>query len=216
MDKKILLIGAGVIAIGALAYWYLSQQPTTVNSTGPGPTTQSTQSSASSVTPTGGTGSGAGNTGTSASVTQNNNSNQVTTNVTTTQYPNQSPVVIVTTTTPTSSNSSEVSSVAVTGGYITVSPTTINRTPNTGQVITIEGYNFMPNERGYISMSNIQIGGFTASSNGTWTTTVQNTESATSTSGLWNAIQDSGDTAYIQAYGYSGTGYTNSVEVNLV
>ncbi|MEM3264662.1 MAG: hypothetical protein QXH07_01780 [Thermoplasmata archaeon] len=207
MDKRIIVIGGALGAAAIAAYYLLRKQ--TIEPTGntaivtagtQQQTTQTTQGSASSPTPTGGTGAGTGNTGTTTYVSQSNNSNQV----------------IITTSTPSGSNSDIVSSVAVTGGYITVSPTTINRTPNTGQVITIEGYNFFPNEKGYISMGNIQIGGFTANANGTWTATVQNTESAVSTSGLWNAIQDSGSTAYIQAYGYDGTGYTNKVEVTLV
>lgn len=124
---------------------------------------------------------------------------------------------VVTTITQTSPSSEVISQRTVSGGYITVTPTTIDRTPNTGQVITIDGYNFHSGEKGFVAMSDIQIAGFTASSNGTWTATAQNTMTQAAVSGLWNAIQDTpGSSGNIYAYGYSGTGATNKVPVSLV
>ena len=116
------------------------------------------------------------------------------------------------TTTTTSTSSSQSG-----GAYIEVSPTSINRTPNTGQIITINGYNFKPGEKGFVAMDGgLQLSPFVASSNGTFTIDSSNTESETAISPLWAAIQNvTSTTTYIVAYGYSGSGYSNKVTVTL-
>lgn len=101
--------------------------------------------------------------------------------------------------------------------YIEVSPSIINRTPNTGQVITINGYNFNPGEKGYIAVNgDLDLTNFVANSNGTFSYEIQNTMSNTSISALWAAIQNiKGTTSYIVAYGYGGSGYSNKVSITI-
>jgi len=208
MNKNYLIAGIGALAIIGGAIWYMNRKPKVQNAitvTQSTSQTSATQTSASAVTPAGST------------VSQS----QPTYQITTANYPNQNAVTIVTTTTPTSSNSSEVSSVAVTGSYIVITPTTISRSPNTGQALTIEGYNFKPNDKGYIfngnaNMGGIELSGYTADSNGHFEITLYNTESNTAVSSLWNAIQNNGNTLQITAYSYGEGAYSNTVTVSLV
>ncbi len=100
-------------------------------------------------------------------------------------------------------------------GTITISPMTINRTPNTGQIITIDGFNFTPNSTGYVSGGNIEISGFTANENGNFTINVQNTSTSNSVSGLYNAIYDSGSTMNVAAFDYGSDKYSNTIIVNI-
>ncbi|MGC8580432.1 MAG: hypothetical protein ACP5MB_10305, partial [bacterium] len=115
-----------------------------------------------------------------------------------------------------SSSGSGSSSSSAGAEYITVTPSVITRSPNTGVPLVIQGYNFKENSTGYISASSIQIGSFKASSTGYWSTTVYNTMNAASVSGLWNAIQNAGSKLSIQAYDYGDNTTSNTVEVTLI
>ncbi len=118
-----------------------------------------------------------------------------------------------------SDSSSDSSSGSSSAGaeYITVTPSTITRSPNTGIPLVIQGYNFKENSTGYISAAFTKIGSFKASPTGYWSTTVYNTMNEAAVSGLWNAIQNTpGSTLGIQAYDYADNTTSNTVEVTLI